>query len=263
VLELTQQVFAGDDPDLQRKGEDREKAPWSGRRAARAPFRFDITRRPNRHLGFGTGEHFCLGAHVARMSIRALLQEMGGRVLRLEHAGESSQIGFLRRVAGGGRFDACPPAIRESLARAETIFEDLLAESGAGLELITRCSHTMLNSGFQNVKALRELRGAQTNPLYMNPRDAGARGLCDGQPVIARNADGELRAELALDSRLREGVVATSHGFGNERTSGMPVAQVLPGVNVNALSPTGAGSFDPVGGMGYLTGIPVEVEGAA
>ena len=56
------------------------------------PFRFDITRRPNRHLGFGTGEHFCLGAHVARMSIRALLQEMGGRVLRLELAGEPSQI---------------------------------------------------------------------------------------------------------------------------------------------------------------------------
>jgi cytochrome P450 len=56
------------------------------------PFRFDITRRPNRHLGFGTGEHFCLGAHVARMSIRALLEELGGRVERLERAGEPSQI---------------------------------------------------------------------------------------------------------------------------------------------------------------------------
>lgn len=56
------------------------------------PFKFDITRRPNRHLGFGTGEHFCLGAHVARMSIRALLQEMGERVERLEPAGETSQI---------------------------------------------------------------------------------------------------------------------------------------------------------------------------
>jgi cytochrome P450 len=56
------------------------------------PFRFDITRRPNRHLGFGTGEHFCLGEHVARMSIRALLQEMGERVERLEPAGDTSHI---------------------------------------------------------------------------------------------------------------------------------------------------------------------------
>ena len=39
----------------------------------------------------------------------------------------------------------------------------------------------------------------------------------------------------------------------------MPVAQAMPGVNVNALSPTGVGSFDPIGGMGHLTGIPVEV----
>jgi anaerobic selenocysteine-containing dehydrogenase len=93
----------------------------------------------------------------------------------------------------------------------------------------------------------------------MNPRDAGARGLSEGQPVTVRNAHGELRAELALDAALREGVVAMSHGFGNQRTTGMPVAQAMPGVNVNALSPTGAGSFDPIGGMGHLTGIPVEV----
>ena len=56
------------------------------------PFRFDITRHPNRHLGFGTGEHFCLGAHVARMSSRALLEELGARVESLEVAGEATQI---------------------------------------------------------------------------------------------------------------------------------------------------------------------------
>jgi hypothetical protein len=56
------------------------------------PFRFDVTRHPNRHLGFGTGEHFCLGAHVARMSIRALLEEMGARIERCEYAGDPSQI---------------------------------------------------------------------------------------------------------------------------------------------------------------------------
>jgi cytochrome P450 len=56
------------------------------------PFRFDITRHPNRHLGFGTGEHFCLGAHLARASIRALLVEMGARIETCELAGDPSQI---------------------------------------------------------------------------------------------------------------------------------------------------------------------------
>jgi len=56
------------------------------------PFRFDVGRHPNRHLGFGTGEHFCLGAHLARASIRALLEEMGARVAHLEYAGDPSQI---------------------------------------------------------------------------------------------------------------------------------------------------------------------------
>ena len=56
------------------------------------PFEFDIGRHPNRHLGFGTGEHFCLGAHVARLSSRALFTELANRVISLERAGEDSQI---------------------------------------------------------------------------------------------------------------------------------------------------------------------------
>jgi len=50
-----------------------------------------------------------------------------------------------------------------------------------------------------------------------------------------------------------------THGFGNARTVGQPVAQRFPGVNVNALSPVGPGTFDPVSTMSQLTGIPVEV----
>ena len=52
------------------------------------PFRFRIDRDPNRHLGFGIGEHFCLGAHLARRSQRALFSEIGARVEKLELAGE-------------------------------------------------------------------------------------------------------------------------------------------------------------------------------
>jgi anaerobic selenocysteine-containing dehydrogenase len=166
---------------------------------------------------------------------------------------------FLERVSGQDGFDCFPAELHQTMARAEPIFEGLVVEAGRTLKLITRRTNYMMNSGFQNVKALRDAKGGRTNPLFMNPRDALDRGLREGQWVIVRNENGELRAELALDDRLREGVVAMSHGFGNQKTSGMPVAQSKPGVNVNILSPTGAGSFDPVSGMGHLTGIGVEV----
>jgi cytochrome P450 len=56
------------------------------------PFDFRIDRDPNRHLGFGIGEHFCLGAHMARRSQRALLLELAQRLEWAELAGEPEQI---------------------------------------------------------------------------------------------------------------------------------------------------------------------------
>lgn len=56
------------------------------------PFGFDIARHPNRHLGFGTGEHFCLGAHVARLSARALFSEIASRVEFMEPSGDPTHI---------------------------------------------------------------------------------------------------------------------------------------------------------------------------
>jgi cytochrome P450 len=56
------------------------------------PFTFDIGRSPNRHLGFGWAEHYCLGAHLAKASMKALTEEMVRRVEWMEPNGERTFI---------------------------------------------------------------------------------------------------------------------------------------------------------------------------
>ncbi|MFF4103425.1 cytochrome P450 [Streptomyces sp. NPDC001903] len=54
----------------------------------RDPDAFDITRSPNPHLGFGGGgPHFCLGAHLARVEMKALFRELLTRPVGLRAVG--------------------------------------------------------------------------------------------------------------------------------------------------------------------------------
>ena len=59
-----------------------------------APDRFDVLRSPNRHLGFGGGgPHYCLGAPLAKVQLRAVFSELLGRYPNL-------QVGPPRQVIG-------------------------------------------------------------------------------------------------------------------------------------------------------------------
>jgi cytochrome P450 len=51
------------------------------------PFEFDVTRDPNPHLGFGHGVHHCLGANLARLEVRVVLDELCARAGTVELAG--------------------------------------------------------------------------------------------------------------------------------------------------------------------------------
>ncbi len=56
------------------------------------PDEFDITRKPNHHMAFGIGEHFCLGTHLARQEIRAMFEGVLTRLPDMELDGEVSYL---------------------------------------------------------------------------------------------------------------------------------------------------------------------------
>ncbi len=56
------------------------------------PFRFRIDRKPNRHLGFGIGEHFCAGSHVARLEMAIAYKYLLPRIEEIELAGPVSRL---------------------------------------------------------------------------------------------------------------------------------------------------------------------------
>jgi cytochrome P450 len=62
-------------------------------RAFPDPYRFDVRRTPNEHVGFGAGgPHFCLGANLARREIRVMYEELFRRLPDIEVTGEPDML---------------------------------------------------------------------------------------------------------------------------------------------------------------------------
>lgn len=73
-----------------------EPPPYAfGRFVDRDAERFDIQRRPERHISFGYGPHFCLGANLARLEGRIALEELLRRI-------PDWQVGDDARLVRGG-----------------------------------------------------------------------------------------------------------------------------------------------------------------
>ena len=53
---------------------------------------FDIRRHPNPHLSFGIAEHFCLGAHLARLEGRVFFDELLTRFANIEQTGPARRV---------------------------------------------------------------------------------------------------------------------------------------------------------------------------
>jgi cytochrome P450 len=65
------------------------------------PYRFDVRRTPNEHIGFGAGgPHFCLGAHLARLEITVMFRELFRRLPDIAVTGEPAMLrsGFIHGI---------------------------------------------------------------------------------------------------------------------------------------------------------------------
>jgi cytochrome P450 len=71
------------------------------------PERLDLKRRPNRHIAFGTGIHFCLGHQLARIEGKCALKALFGRWPKLTLAVPESEVTWRKR-AGLNAIDRLP-----------------------------------------------------------------------------------------------------------------------------------------------------------
>lgn len=57
---------------------------------------FDVSRRPNQHVGFGSADHFCLGAHLARLEMRTMMELLLDRIDTIELNGDIERVASIQ-----------------------------------------------------------------------------------------------------------------------------------------------------------------------
>ena len=203
-----------------------------------------------------------------RFAVKTVLRTMGRvRLADLEASPRGVLLGDhehgrLRGGRGWGRrgprVRLAPPELVREAWKLDGFLTLRAAESGEFLLIGKRERHTH-NTWMHNAAGL--VGEETTNYLYMHPEDAAAKGIRQGDRVSVRNQEGarvEIPCRLTAD--LRRGVVAVPHGWGHVHDAGWRRARRSPGVNVNRLASDSVWKLEPIAGVAWMTGIPVDVK---
>jgi formate dehydrogenase len=154
------------------------------------------------------------------------------------------------------RVHLCPPEIA---AEVEALGAGAAA---AGADLPLRMiglrelrSH---NSWMHNSPKL--MAGDRAHRARINPGDAAAAGIGDGEAVRIVSAAGEIETEALLTDEVMAGTIAVPHGWGH--AGGWRRANRAGGPNVNLLASSAPDDLERLAGMAHLNGIPVRIEAA-
>jgi anaerobic selenocysteine-containing dehydrogenase len=131
--------------------------------------------------------------------------------------------------------------------------------SEGALQLVGRRHLRSNNSWMHNSQRL--VKGPVRCTLLMNPQDAAARGLANGQSVRVDSRVGSIPLPLEVSEEMMPGTVSIPHGWGHGRPGVQAtVAVAHPGVSVNDLTDDQA--VDALTGGAAFSGVPVYVQPA-
>ena len=221
------------------------------RLAGRLGVRFGPRRLVDLTLRTGPGGDL-FGLRPRGLSVRRLRSHPHG-VITAEHIATGVLADKLRHRDRRVALDAAP-AYRE-IERLRAVEADA-PDEGRPLRLIGLRELRSHNSWMHNAELLQ--RGGRVHALRMHPRDAAARALADGDVARVSSRRGAVEVPVKVTDEMIPGTVALPHGWGHR--GGWARANANPGVNVNLLSSAEPEDLEPLAGMAFLNGIPVEVQ---
>jgi formate dehydrogenase len=195
------------------------------------------------------GDRF--GLRRGGMSLRKLAEHPHGIVLR-----PYLEAGVLKREIrfDHGRVRLDPPEIVEEAAR-------LRSQNGHDpdfpLRMIGLRELRSHNSWMHNAALL--MRGGRTQAARVNPEDAAALGVEDGEPCRISSPNGSIEIPAKLTDEMTRGTIAVPHGWGH-RGGGWTTANEAGGANVNLLASSDPKDLEVLAGMAFFNGIPVRLE---
>jgi anaerobic selenocysteine-containing dehydrogenase len=169
-----------------------------------------------------------------------------------------SFLGTERVLTEDRKVQLAPAELVAAARGLEARHAEELAARGS-LKLISKRELRSLNSWMRNNP---DLAGPTTNYLFVHPEDAARLGLRAGGEAWVRSAVDAVRAPVQISDEIMPGSVALPFGWGHAEADGLPEARKRAGVNVNRLAPDGRDAIDPLSGMAFLSGIPVDVSPA-
>jgi len=142
------------------------------------------------------------------------------------------------------------PRLRRTIAEAPSTHEEY------PFQMIGRRLLRSHNTWTQNSRRL--VRGKNPCTLQLNPIDAEAIGIVNGEIVSVRSRTGEIQIEAEVSDDLLPGVVSIPQGWGhNQPDTNMNVAASQPGVSINGV--TDPLRVDLLTGNAAFNGTPVAI----